>query len=134
MQNVYCHHCGFKLNITSRFCSQCGTSLASLSSKPEPPPPEKIVSNASFKPFSPETNEDDYNKYDHVDHLDINIKGLEIEYTKSDFVSEKLGHIAQTMDSPATERRAFPHNNLSTEKFLREYSQEAGAKPPPSDQ
>jgi len=129
---MYCHHCGKKLSlIGAKFCAFCGTSLASLSNKPEPPPPEKVVSQASFAPFIAGADEDDYNKYDHVDHLDVASRGwkLEVELVKSVSPVEKLGHLAQMGPESDPIKRNAPYSHVTTEKFLKEFAQEAGAKP-----
>ena len=79
IKNKYCHNCGVKLVPTAKFCTDCGTSQASLSAKPPPPEepaPQTLQKNKpkpqnTFVPMS-NTDDDEEDSYiDHIDHLEI---------------------------------------------------------------
>lgn len=133
MQAVYCHQCAAKLIVGSRFCSKCGTSLASLSNKPEPPPepPKQQKARATFTPFVPGRNDDDEDgesRYDNIDHLDIEINGLEIDLGQNHNGPEKLGGLVQAgiQFGPGQVEQRDPMPKMSQKKFLSEWAKEAG--------
>jgi len=136
MKASFCHHCGNRLSVYSKFCSSCGTSLSSLANTPEPAPQPKQATQAAagFVPFAPgEEDGDDYNKYDHIEHLSANLRDaasrLQVEYSSHGTQPEKLGVLAQVGEAPSTEKRHMPYVNTSRDQFLQEFSKEAGSLP-----
>lgn len=128
---IFCHNCGVKLPITSKFCSSCGTSLASLSNKPEPPSKK---TQTTFVPFDANgQNDEDYNEYDHMERLPKLVNGLELEVNKTPHQVEKLGGIMAMGGGGYMEKRDTPYANVSNEKFLEQFAKEAGNTPVKSE-
>jgi hypothetical protein len=91
----FCHHCGSQVIVGSKFCSGCGTSLASLTATP--PQAQAPVAPSAQQHITPylvqgedEEGEDSY--LDRIPRLDIKIKGLSVNFSKDNVQVETVGN------------------------------------------
>lgn len=135
IKNKFCHNCGIKLIPTAKFCTECGTSQASLSAKPPTqevqPTINKPKPQNTFTPISRGEDDDDDDSYiDHIDHLNVSISSLEVDYGRSNN-SRK-----ETVGSIMSQGAALPENAenfsratpppIDNQSFLEQFRNEAG--------
>ncbi len=121
-----------------KFCGKCGTSLASLSNKPEPVPvpPAPVHPQAkkpkSFTPFMVGQDDDeDENRYDNIEHLDIRMDKLDVEIIMPQARVETIGGLVKAEASlnsqspPTIIGRAAP--KITKKQFASEWAKEAGS-------
>lgn len=129
MQKVsFCHNCGKKIPaIDAKFCPSCGTSLASLSSKPNIQVPNQKDNIPTFTPFIADGEDDDEDSYiDKIVKLDIKINELQVDIIKDRPIGESLGTMFAN-PSKLTQIEERPKPTLqNTETFLKEFAKEAG--------
>ncbi len=103
MQNVhYCHHCAAKVVPNSKYCNKCGTSLASLSNKPEPPPTPKP--NFVAPSMSGEPDEDDDGLS--VQSFDLRLNALAVDIGGPDINLERMSF--QMGEAASKKKRGRP--------------------------
>lgn len=128
MSAIFCHNCGKKLVIGSKFCSYCGTNLASLSftptkSTPSQQPPMVVTATKD------EDDDDDY--IDKLEHLEVRIDKLDVDIVHGPSqVNETIGTLMTSAKSQTIKReppRTGPYSNINREEFLKNFQQEAGA-------
>jgi len=131
----YCHNCGKKaLSISSKFCSECGTNLASLSSSP--PPLKKLPSYKSNKTFVPKISaiNKDGDKYESidpddghsVDEFSVEMDELQFEMDERQSNKETLKQMLASPCPPQsypTEPQEIPYDEKT---FRAEFMKEAG--------
>lgn len=133
IQNKFCHHCGIKLVPIAKFCPECGTSQASLSSKP---PVEEQVKpknrpQSTFTPVARGEGDDDDDSYiDHLSHLDISMSALDVEYIRQDNPSrENIGNLVKQGASLPQNADSFTRGTpapVDHQTFLQQFKNEAG--------
>jgi len=119
----FCHNCGKKLVVGDKFCSGCGTNLASLSSKPTPPPAP------SFKPFSVTSEEDDDDEaVDRMTHANIRQTELHVDIIKDRPMNETIGDVVkQSLHSgPPRPEEKFKRPTIDSKQALEAFRKEAG--------
>jgi hypothetical protein len=123
-QHVYCHNCGSKLSLASKFCGQCGTNLSSLSSTPE-----KKTNNPIQRPLAvgvQNEEDEDSNYLDKIEHLNINLSALEVELPNMKRQKESLGSLVANPIDPRTIEQRPSMPNVTKEQVLEEFKKEAG--------
>ena len=142
IESIFCHSCGNKMQGTARFCSKCGTSLASLTEQPKPlnnyQPPSRAPLNYPLPVSANSEDDEDYSRYDHVDHLDPRIidniqrgGGLVEEIRKGNNKrGESLGSLINDpldpKNIPALQRN-YNGPELTREQILERLRKEGGA-------
>lgn len=127
----FCHNCGKQVIAGANFCPSCGTSLGSLSNKPEPIPTNTpIRPNSQFTPFAAGADDDEDNSYlDKITHLEIRQNELQVEIIKDRPLGETLGSLVaqatSSKEAPIIEP-ARPAQYTDKEVFLKDFRQEAG--------
>jgi hypothetical protein len=132
----YCHNCGKKApSVSCKFCPECGTNLASLSSSP-PKPEEKLKKLKTFAPKilafnnkGKQYEEIDADDGESVEQFTTELTGLEFEtdINSSPPIKETL---KQIMASPCPTSQAYPTEPQKFEydekTFRAEFLKEAG--------
>lgn len=129
----FCHNCGKQLVVGAKFCSDCGTSLASLDAKPPAPTPAQTSTtrpHGQFTPFVVGRDEDDDDSYlDKMDHVDIRQTELHVEIVKDRLVGETVGSVfsqgLQAGAPPVIDSRPAPQ--IDRDEALKVFQQEAGS-------
>lgn len=88
----YCHHCGKQLDIAAHFCSKCGTSLASLSNKPEPVviPQKAPLKRPNFVMPLMGRDGDEDDDDEGIQHFELRMNGLDVDVTNNEIVAERM--------------------------------------------
>jgi hypothetical protein len=139
LPNKYCHNCGKQTLPAAKFCSSCGTSLASIDERPpEAPQPQTLPNRlrpknqATFTPIA--VGEDDDDEVIRADHagslhdLGISLSSLDIDLRVDMPIKETVGGLMQQgngMGQGYVEPGRITAN-VDTKAVLNQISQEAG--------
>ena len=136
----YCHNCGKKVLIGGKFCSSCGTSLASIDEKP--PVPEQRIPNDRIRPKTPTTftprvvgeDEDDeilkVDRVESINELNLSMSSLDVDFGRTfDKPRETVaGLMSQGANLPqgGTEEKRLSPAPLGQEEIIKQFAAEAG--------
>jgi hypothetical protein len=137
IKNKYCHNCGIKLVSTAKFCTDCGTSQASLSAKPPQPEesaPRPLQKNLqrpqnTFTPVSNIDDDDEDSYIDHIDHLEVSISSLDVDFGRSNSRKETVGQLMNEGSALPPNAENFTRANpaaVDEKAFLEQFRNEAG--------
>ena len=124
-QQKFCHNCGLQVQLGSKFCSGCGTNLASLAFKPTP-------TAKTIEPVFVETDDDDPDAYlDRLTHANIKQTALHVSIIKDRQVHETLGNAiiqgAQLGKPEDVLERNKPYTEVGQEKIIADFQKEGGS-------
>ena len=102
----YCHNCGKKTTVASKFCPACGTSLASIDEKPPVEVAQPVNTRLQTKPTKPRVNQfmptlvvddDDEgiaaDRVESINDLGISLAGLELDIRLDNPMKESVGNL-----------------------------------------
>lgn len=103
---MFCHNCGFKLPSASKFCSKCGTSLASLNEMPpqiDPPRPKTKPNFASYTPTVAKRGEGDdgddddiaVDRIQSISDLNLSLSSFEVILDVPPIAKETVGGLVR---------------------------------------
>lgn len=135
----YCHNCGKPVQLAAKFCSSCGTSLASIDEKPPiaaPQQPNRLVSKVktTFKPMASDVDEDDdyetlkADRVESISELNISLSSLECDVRVEPVFKDSVGGLMQQgkqMPQGYTEPPR-PTHPVDQKAFLEQLKIEAG--------
>jgi len=130
----FCHHCGKQLVAGAKFCTECGTSLSSLTNKPPAAstggPNYHSSASSQFAPFTVGRDDDEDESYiDRMAHLNIRQDALHVEIIKDNPLGESMASVVQqgilAGVAPVLESR--PNITVDNSAILKDFEREAGA-------
>ena len=133
MLKIYCSECGspteYSLN-KPKFCSSCGRSFQE-NIQANKSPGKDIATKKDFNKFKPIENdleEDDFSAVNEdIDVSKINIKNLNIEYSKDDRDETKIKDLIGTSSGGNPLRRIkTKKQKINKKQFLEDFQKEAG--------
>jgi len=138
IKNKFCHNCGIKLVPTAKFCTDCGTSQASLSAKPpttEEPAPKPLQKNLqrpqnTFTPVSNIDDDDEDSYIDHIDHLEVSISSLDVDFgrqppSRKETVGQLMNEGSALPQNAENYTRPTP-GPVDEKAFMEQFRNEAG--------
>lgn len=102
-QKKYCHNCGKPTQVSAKFCSSCGTSLASIDARPpEPEPAPRKTNPTTFTPIVVGEDEDDdegrplrADRVGSLRELGISLSSLDVDVRVDPVNKESVGSLYQ---------------------------------------
>jgi len=142
LPSKYCHNCGKPVPLAAKFCSSCGTSLASIDEKPPVPATQPVPNRigpkvqTTFRPrvIGEDDDDDDVSlaadRVSSISELGISISSLDCDVRVDAPMKETVGGLVQQGKmappggfAPETPR---PAPALSNQDVLAQLQREAG--------